>query len=161
MKGKGESRMKWIVADAKQYEQAREYVDTAVIPLLSISLIEKMQNVVMEGEFLTVLTNELEREYKGRVLLLPAFTYVEIAKENERKRLQEWTSYLREQGLKHVIYVTSDSNWKTVEEEFSGHLFYSPVFPIVQLSDQAKREVIQTQMEPITELLTEKWKNKK
>lgn len=158
---KEEFGMKWVVADAKQYEQAREYVDTVIIPLLSISLVEKMQNIVVEGEFLTVLTNELEREYKGRILLLPAFTYVEIAKENERERLREWTSYLQEQGLKHVIYVTSDSSWKMAEEELSGHLFYSPAFPIEQLSDQAKREVIQAQMEPIIELFIEKWENKK
>lgn len=151
--------MKWIVADATQYEQAREYIDTAVIPLLSISLVEKMRNIVGEGEFLTALTYELEREYKGRIFLLPAFTYVERVEEKERERLKEWTSYLQKQGLLHVIYITSDFSWKSAEEELEGDLFYVPAFPLEQLSDQAKREVIHTQIKPIVETLSEKWEN--
>lgn len=71
----GEGRhLKWIVKDVEQFEQAREYVDTGVIPLLSISAAKEMKTVVEQGEFIELLSMELEREYKGRVLLLPAFT---------------------------------------------------------------------------------------
>lgn len=73
----GEGRhLKWIVKDVEQFEQAREYVDTGVIPLLSISAAKEMKTVVEQGEFIELLSMELEREYKGRVLLLPAFTYL-------------------------------------------------------------------------------------
>ncbi len=60
--------MKWIVKDVEQFEQAREYVDTGVIPLLSISAAKEMKMVVEQGEFIELLSTELEREYKGRVL---------------------------------------------------------------------------------------------
>ena len=73
----GEGRhLKWIVKDVEQFEQAREYVDTGIIPLLSISAAKEMKTVVEQGEFIELLSMELEREYKGRVLLLPAFTYL-------------------------------------------------------------------------------------
>ncbi|CAM4106284.1 hypothetical protein BAMA_14090 [Bacillus manliponensis] len=153
--------MKWLVADAKQYEQAKEYIDTAIIPLLSISLVEKMRNTVGEGEFLTTFANELEREYKGRIFLLPAFTYIEQVEENTSNRLKEWTSYLQKQGFQHVLYVTSDVSWKSAEEELTGELFYVSALPLEQLSEQAKREVIQTQVGMVAELLIKKWENNK
>ena len=76
--------MKWIVKDVEQFEQAREYVDTGVIPLLSISAAKEMKMVVEQGEFIELLSTELEREYKGRVLLLPAFTYLVESQKNEK-----------------------------------------------------------------------------
>ncbi len=82
----GEGRhLKWIVKDVEQFEQAREYVDTGVIPLLSISAAKEMKMVVEQGEFIELLSMELEREYKGRVLLLPAFTYL-VESQKKRKR---------------------------------------------------------------------------
>ncbi|MGM2835912.1 DUF2487 family protein, partial [Bacillus cereus group sp. Bce025] len=59
----GEGRhLKWIVKDVEQFEQAREYVDTGVIPLLSISTAKEMKMVVEQGEFIELLSMELERE---------------------------------------------------------------------------------------------------
>ncbi len=105
----GEGRhLKWIVKDVEQFEQAREYVDTGIIPLLSISAAKEMKTVVEQGEFIELLSMELEREYKGRVLLLPAFTYLVESQKNEKGRLQEWTNHLQKQGFKHIAYVTSD-----------------------------------------------------
>ncbi len=81
----GGRNLKWIVKDVEQFEQAREYVDTGVIPLLSISAAKEMKMVVEQGEFIELLSTELEREYKGRVLLLPAFTYLVESQKNEKR----------------------------------------------------------------------------
>ncbi len=40
----GGGNLKWIVKDVEQFEQAREYVDTGVIPLLSISAAKRNEN---------------------------------------------------------------------------------------------------------------------
>ena len=45
----GGRNLKWIVKDVEQFEQAREYVDTGVIPLLSISAAKEMKMVVEQG----------------------------------------------------------------------------------------------------------------
>ena len=71
-----------------------------------------MKMVVEQGEFIELLSMELEREYKGRVLLLPAFTYLVESQKNEKGRLQEWTDHLQREGFKHIAYVTSDFSWK-------------------------------------------------
>ena len=158
----GEGRhLKWIVKDVEQFEQAREYVDTGVIPLLSISAAKEMKTVVEQGEFIELLSMELEREYKGRVLLLPAFTYLVESQKNEKGRLQEWTNHLQKQGFKHIAYVTSDFAWKEGGTALQGHLFWLPALSLEEFSDQAKREVVHAHIKNIMELLTEKWENKK
>ncbi|KEK22744.1 YpiF family protein [Bacillus gaemokensis] len=155
--------MRWAVKDADQFEKAREYVDTGVIPLLSISVAKEMKTVVEQGEFIEVLSMELEREYKGRVLLLPAFTYLaeKQTQEQERERLQEWTDHLQEQGLKHIVYVTSDFTWKENMDGVKGQLFWLPALSLDQFSDQAKREVIHANVKNIMASLTEKWESEK
>ncbi|CAI8699459.1 hypothetical protein KOY_00536 [Bacillus cereus VDM021] len=153
--------MKWVVKDAEQFEQAREYVDTGIIPLLSISVAKEMKSVVAQGEFIETLSMELEREYKGRVFLLPPFTYLTEQQKQEQGRLQDWTSHLQEQGLKHIAYVTSDFAWKEGVDTLPGHLFWLPALLLEEFSDQAKREVIHAHVKNIMELLTEKWENKK
>ncbi|AWC28205.1 YpiF family protein [Bacillus cytotoxicus] len=150
--------MRWAVKDAEQFVQAREYVDTCIIPLLSISVAKEMKELVEQGEFIEVLSMELEREYKGRVLLLPAFTYLAENQEKEKERLEGWTNHLQEQGIQHIVYVTSDFAWKQANV-LQGQLFWLPAISFDQLSDQAKREVIHAHIKNIMELLTEKWKN--
>ncbi|MGH1159015.1 YpiF family protein [Bacillus mycoides] len=149
--------MKWIVKDVEQFEQAREYVDTGIIPLLSISAAKEMKMVVEQGEFIEALSMELEREYKGRVLLLPAFTYLVESQKNEKDRLQEWTDHLKRQGFKHIAYVTSDFSWKEDMRDVQGDLFWFPSLSLEQFSDQAKREVIRAHMKNIMEMLEERW----
>ena len=80
----------------------------------------------------------MEREYKGRVLLLPAFTYLVESQKNEKGRLQEWTNHLRSEGFKHIAYVTSDFSWKEDMQELQGDLFWFPSLALEQFSDQAK-----------------------
>ncbi|KXY31822.1 YpiF family protein [Bacillus mycoides] len=149
--------MKWIVKDVEQFEQAREYVDTGIIPLLSISAAKEMKMVVEQGEFIEALSMELEREYKGRVLLLPAFTYLVESQKNEKDRLQEWTDHLKRQGFKHIAYVTSDFSWKEDIRDVQGDLFWFPSLSLEQFSDQAKREVIRAHIKNIMEMLEERW----
>ncbi|ARJ21272.1 MULTISPECIES: YpiF family protein [Bacillus] len=149
--------MKWIVKDVEQFEQAREYVDTGIIPLLSISAAKGMKMVVEQGEFIEALSMELEREYKGRVLLLPAFTYLVESQKNEKDRLQEWTDHLQRQGFKHIAYVTSDFSWKEDMRDVQGDLFWFPSLSLEQFSDQAKREVIRAHIKNIMEMLEERW----
>lgn len=149
--------MKWIVKDVEQFEQAREYVDTGIIPLLSISAAKEMKMVVEQGEFIEALSMELEREYKGRVLLLPAFTYLVESQKNEKDRLQEWTDHLKRQGFKHIAYVTSDFSWKEDMRDVQGDLFWFPSLSLEQFSDQAKREVIRAHIKNIMVMLEERW----
>ncbi|MFD3446098.1 YpiF family protein [Microbacteriaceae bacterium 4G12] len=148
--------MNWNVKDIKIYEQSKEYIDTAIIPLLPFSLRDDVQSVVQKGEFISILTEELEREYRGRMLLLPPFVYMASCREKEERRLQDWAEEIVQHGIRHIIYITSDYEWKS--SDVQGTLFWLPALPLEQLDNHAKREVIHSQIYEIMNVLTENWK---
>lgn len=148
--------MNWTVKDIQLYEQAKEYVDTAIIPLIPLSFGSNMQNTVQKGEFISIFAEALEREYRGRLLLFPPFTYM-IGQKTEEGRLKEWTDLAKQNGMRHIVYITSDYEWK--QNSLEGNLFWLPAISINQLDDKAKREVIGSQIREIMSVLTEKWEN--
>lgn len=70
--------MRWRAADADAYLQSADYIDTAVIPLISITSSGGLKEAVEQGESTQLLSEELERQLKGRVYLFPSYTYVDI-----------------------------------------------------------------------------------
>ena len=55
----------------------KEYVDTAVIPLIPVSFGDENEtSAASMSEFITLLSTLLERQFTGRILLLPPFTYL-------------------------------------------------------------------------------------
>lgn len=65
--------MRWRMTDAKDYLQAKDYIDTAVIPLINIKVGDHFKMAAEKGEFTQLLSEELERQLKGRVYLLPIY----------------------------------------------------------------------------------------
>jgi hypothetical protein len=149
--------MDWNVKDIQLYEQSKEYVDTAVIPLIPVSLGADMESAVQKGEFVSLLSYELEREYRGRLLLLPAFTYIAGEKDMEEKRLRKWEEMIMANGARHIVYVTSDYDWK--ENSLAGTMFWLPALPLHQFEEKAKRDILHSQIREIMTILTEKWEN--
>ncbi|WP_028400494.1 YpiF family protein [Ectobacillus panaciterrae] len=147
--------MDWNVKDIQLYEQSKEYIDTAVIPLIPLSLGKDIESFVQKGEFVSQLSYEMEREYRGRLLLLPPFTYIAGEKSKEEKRLQEWEAMIQANGLRHIVYVTSDYDWK--DSELAGMMFWMPALPLHQLDEKARRDVLHSNIREILSVLTEKW----
>ncbi|WP_010284165.1 YpiF family protein [Bacillus timonensis] len=150
--------MKWVTKDIDVYLQAKEYVDTAVIPLIPVSLEGNVKNTVSMGEFITILSNEVERQFKGRIILFPAFTYsngeeLEMAK----TRLNQWSSDLNGEGMKHTIFITSDSSWKQVENDLNGSLIWLPTLPLEYVEEKYKQTMLQDQMKQLVTLFTNIW----
>ncbi|WP_100372717.1 YpiF family protein [Bacillus sp. FJAT-45037] len=152
--------MKWQAKEMDRYLQAKEYVDTAIIPLIPVSWQKDEKTTVAMGEFISIISIELERQFQGRVVLFPAFTYLNEEKDQAGKtRLKNWSDELKSGGMKHVIYATSDSWWKTVENELDDWLIWLPAVPLEHLSQDNKREVINQQINQLVPIMTNKWQN--
>lgn len=153
--------MKWTTTDVDLYLQSKEYVDTLIIPLIPIATGSQMKNIVLNGEFITILTNELERQFKGRVYLIPPFTYLkgEQQLEKEFSRLIEWKDELTTQDFKHVIYMTSDSDWKRYENELGKSLLWLPAIPMEHVDSKVKQQIMTDQIQQIVPLLLSAWRN--
>lgn len=150
--------MKWTPQDIETYLNAKEYVDTAVVPILSVSIGEEMKQSASAGEFITLLTGYLERQFTGRLLLLPPFTYLKSKNgESTISDLKDWEADLVKGEFKHIFYITSEIDWRTWEAELSGTVIWLPSIPLEHMNESQKLSVIDSQVKQLLDLFTQKW----
>lgn len=150
--------MKWISKDIETYLSAKEYVDTAVIPLYSVTFGNEMSQSASNAEFITLLTNYLERQFTGRLVLFPPFTYLKNDdSENIVNQLKNWEENIEKNEFKHIFYITSESDWKIHEDKLTGSLIWLPSLPLGTLNDQQKNSMIESQVKQLLDLFTRKW----
>lgn len=150
--------MKWIPQEVETYLNAKEYVDTAVVPLYSVSVGGEMKQSAAAAEFITLLSSHLERQFTGRIVLFPPFTY--LKNENDEKVLSDllkWESAIQQNEFKHVFYITSDIEWRVQAEKLSGAIIWLPAIPLEQMSDSQKMTIIDSQVKQLLTLFTQKW----
>ncbi|WP_096200922.1 YpiF family protein [Bacillus sp. FJAT-45350] len=153
--------MKWQAKEIDMYLQAKEYVDTALIPLVPISWEKDVKSTVSMGEFISIITDELERQFRGRVIQFPSFTYLKSESQEERiMRLLKWSNELEQNGVSHIVYLTSDSEWKAVESDLKDMLLWLPTIPLEHMEQQYKVQTISDQIKQLLPILTNKWQNR-
>ncbi|WP_066294307.1 YpiF family protein [Bacillus sp. FJAT-29937] len=152
--------MKWISQDIEKFLQSKEYVDTAVLPLLPVSLGNDMKQSASMSEFISLLSVQLERQFRGRVMMLPGFSYLKSAtldKHNEDIRV--WEDELFANGFRHVFHVTSDSSWKGIEDRLNGSLIWLPSIPLEHLEERNRISILEDQVKQLLTLFMQKWEN--
>lgn len=160
LNGNGVKRMKWNSQDIQLFIKEREYIDTAVVPLYPVSFREDMKQSVSMTEFLQLLSGQLEKQFKGRLLMLPGISYLKTLSEDKlTSDLKEWEDELISQGFKHIFYITSDSDWKTVEDKLTGGLIWMPSIPLENMDDQYKNSILDDQVKQLLNLFVRKWQN--
>ena len=152
--------MKWTSKDISQYVQAKEYIDTVIIPLMPISFGDNIKTIASHGEYINILSYELERQFKGRVILLPPFSYIESDQaENKVEQLNNLSLHIKENNIKHVFLMTSDSSWSQNEQQLEGKLVWLPAIPLEDMEDKYKQKIIQDQMNQLLPMFIQKWQD--
>lgn len=150
--------MKWLSHDIEQYQKAQEYIDTAVIPLVPVAFGTEMKQAASMSEFITLVTTLLERQFTGRILLLPPFTYLKDHDETRVDELENWISGLEKNQLRHIFLITCDSDWKAQENKFKDLLIWIPAIPLGNLEDLQKFSIIESQVQQLSDIFSRKWK---
>jgi hypothetical protein len=121
-----------------------------------------MKQSASAGEFITLLTGYLERQFTGRLLLLPPFTYLKSKNgESTISDLKDWEADLVKGEVKHIFYITSEIDWRSWEEELTGTVIWLPSIPLEHMNESQKLSVIDSQVKQLLDLFTQKWhKNK-
>ncbi|MBW9218177.1 YpiF family protein [Anoxybacillus sp. ST70] len=140
--------MKWTAKDVDMYHQAKEYVDTALVPCIPIGS-TSMKAFAEMSEHTLFITNEVERQFKGRVMLFPPLTY--FVQEQIQARVHEWTNVLKQAGFQHVCFVTSHAD--IADESF----IYVPALPLEHADEAYKQKVVRQQVEQVMDALVAKW----
>lgn len=152
--------MKWIKKDVEKYIEAKEYVDTVVIPVQSfqVSNDEQLVKDTFSGEVLAIYANEIEKELSGRLLLTPTYIYNKSSDiTNEVSRLNEWVDDIKEQPFEHVFLLTLDLDLKKEEKNLDGNLLWFPGLSPTDLQAQESVQMIRSQIEQISELIRSYW----
>lgn len=145
--------MKWDPVDIDLFVQTKEYVDTAVVPLLPLSIGENMKTIASKGVFTNIISQELERQMKGRIMLLPPFTYFEKIDDDSDNRIKKWENIIK-QHFRHVVFLTCDERWQKAGNPF----IWFPSIPLEHMDQDLKRKLIQEQIEQIMNILLQYWR---
>lgn len=152
--------MKWTSKDISQYVQAKEYIDTVIIPLIPISFSDNIKTIASHGEYINILSYELERQFKGRVILLPSYSYVDSeTPENKVNQLNSLSLHIKKENIKHVFLMTSDAYWSQSEQELEGKLVWLPAIPLEDMEEKYKQKIIQNQMNQLLPMFIQKWQD--
>lgn len=150
--------MRWISQDINMFLQSKEFVDTAVLPLLPVSLGNDIKQTASMSEFITLLSVQLERQFRGRVLMLPGYSYLKSATMDKLSEdVSFWETELFANGFNHVFYVTSDSSWKAIEAELDGNLLWLPSLPLEHMDEQSRNSILEDQVKQLLSLFMQKW----
>ncbi|ANT57036.1 YpiF family protein [Bacillus altitudinis] len=145
--------MKFQAEDADLFLQSKDYIDTAIIPLVGIDASHIKQTVSL-GEFTILVAEDLERQLKGRVFLFPPHTYLEVNNRKQEDILAVKQSL--QEHFQHVVFITSDNKWKEQLEVIESAFILQSV-PLEHLKVNLKQKVIQDSVEQILNFLLQKW----
>ena len=146
--------MNWTTKDMDTYLQQKEYIDTLIIPLLKVETnLEKMKSSTSSAEFLMHLTLFIETQFKGRIMLMPPFSYTQSTDLGEMERTI--SSDLNLTHFKYVFLLTTDSAWTSIETD--GQLIWLPSIPLGDMDKRLRQSIIEDQLKHVLPQFTKKW----
>ncbi|HLR74844.1 MAG TPA: DUF2487 family protein [Virgibacillus sp.] len=152
--------MKWNKSSIQQYVEAKEYIDTLLIPLIPLQLTpdKDLEKNAFQRELLGILAHEIEKDLAGRMMLIPDYVYLkESDKTQEKDRLNQWVNGATKQPFKHIFFITFDSLWKKHEQSLDGTLLWLPGMQSGDLRSGEMHTIIRDQVEQISELIRSYW----
>lgn len=152
--------MLWNAKEIGLFIKEKDYIDTVIVPLLPISFSQNTKQEAEQAEFITLLTNLLEKQFKGRMLLIPAFTYMNSESQDSKlDKMKKWGEELTKQGFAHVLCLTSDPDWKEVESDLNAELIWMPSIPLEHMDEKYKRKIVDDQVNQLVKIIVQKWQN--
>lgn len=142
------------VKDIEQFQAQKQFIDTAIIPLVQINLVEgSIKQSSSAVNYLITLTTFIEQQFRGRILLMPPFSYTDRTK-NEYLPTQ-LKEELHNVGFKSVIFITTDHFW--VKEKGNLDILWLPAIPLESMDNTVKQRILEDQLKQIIPVLTDAW----
>ncbi|MGG0655598.1 DUF2487 family protein [Rummeliibacillus pycnus] len=146
--------MFWTSKDIEEFIKQKEFIDTAIVPLVMIEGTNLgIKQSASGAEFLMSLTNFIELQFKGRIVLSPPITYT---KSMSRKEL---ITAIRDEfiaaGFKYTFFVTSDHEWNIIVPDFD--IIWLPSIPLGDMDQKVRQSVLSDQLRQVIPMLSSKW----
>ncbi|GAA0360471.1 DUF2487 family protein [Bacillus horti] len=115
--------MKWELGSIQEYVQAKEYIDTAIIPLVTIEAGENSISSARQVQYIVNLANQIEGQIRGRAMLFPVLSIVpRYTDEQLTELLNEYVKQLQQDGFKNVVFLTQKSWLEQRQVNVSGDI---------------------------------------
>ena len=142
------------VKDVEQFQAQKQFIDTAIVPLLNLNFEDNsIKQSSSAAEYLMSLTAFIEQQFKGRLMLIPPFTYI------EQTRQQVDINVLKEalinSGFKHVFFVTCDHYWTSFQN--NSNIIWLPPIPMESMDKTVKQKILEDQLKQVIPSLTLAW----
>lgn len=147
--------MLFSVKDVELVKQSIEYVDTAVLVCSTVSFDEGLVTSVIDKEYLERLSYVLEKEYRGRVFVLPQLQFPSVDDATERV-LDTWVSNLKGYGFKHIMVITTNMEIKQLMDEKDEISLWLPSFSFDDNKEQVDG-ILLSQIRNIMKSVSNKW----
>ncbi|MGE7621548.1 YpiF family protein [Viridibacillus sp. NPDC096237] len=146
--------MFWIGKDVEVFSAQKEFIDTAIVPLAVIDGSPTgMKQSASAAEFLMSLTGFVEQQFKGRVMVMPPFTYTNTMLKKDY--IQSIDQELKLAGFKYIFYMTSDHSWTREVPELT--VLWLPSIPLGDMDQSVKQSVLSDQIRQVVPMLSAKW----
>lgn len=150
--------MKWNNEELTRYVQAKEYVDTILLPLIPFQFSDDEASVKtsFQNEVIQIFTQEIEKELSGRIMLAPSYYYLKDPTE-EAARINSWVDDMQKQPYQHIILLTFDAGWKKVEKDIEGTVLWLPAVQSGDLKSKEMQGIIRDQISQVSEIIRSYW----
>lgn len=150
--------MKWTSENLSMFKEVKEYIDTVILPLYPISFEDNLESTAEMLEIISLYTIPIEKQFKGRLLVLPEFTYLK-SKEGELpiQTLLKWEEAILNNEFKHIVYLTADGDWNMYEPDLNGSLFTISIDSIDEWKGKYRNTILEEEVKRIQTLLTTRW----
>ncbi len=152
--------MRWTKADMEKYKDAKEFVDTLLIPLAPFEIGDdiNLEKSAFQQEVLHIFVHEIEQLLAGRVVLIPPYLYMKQAnKDSEVERIKQFTDNAKKQPFEHLFYITFDASWRKYENIMDGTLLWVPSIQTGDLRSKEVQALIRDQVNQLSELIRSDW----
>lgn len=152
--------MRWKKEQLEKYVQAKEYIDTILLPVIPFQMGDDEESVKtsVQSELMNIFALEIERELTGRVMLAPSYYYLKtMSKEAEAARMNDWIEDMKQQPYKHIFLLTFDAGWKKHERQLDGSLLWLPAIQTGDMQSEELKGFVRDQTAQISEVIRTFW----
>lgn len=146
--------MLFKASDIEHFLTNKAFIDTVIVPLIAIDVEEdKIRQSGSATDYLYSLTGFIEHQFKGRIMLMPACSYLTATRTDDLAFTME--KALHEAGFKHVFFMTCDHEWSALQDQLN--VIWLPSIPLESMDDSVRKKILEDQLTQVIPLLSAKW----
>ena len=99
------------------------------------------------------LTSFIEQQFKGRLMLMPPFTYFE--QHEQTINIELIREQLKLGGFQHIFFITCDNLWVNCNN--SNDIVWLPSIPLESMDKGVKQRILEQQLSHVIPVFTSSW----